>query len=90
MKNNYAQQLAWFEREEKPYLVKEIRTPSSHISGQFATSNPAPVQKRVLTRNNENSSQPIHSDPSLPERGPLDNIENLSNLCSTPTQGTLF
>lgn len=89
MKNNYAQQLAWFEQEEKSNLVKDIRTASSHDASRFAAPKPAPVQKRTLTKTPENPSRSSQNESSLSEREPLDNIENLTTLCSTPTQGML-
>lgn len=80
MKNNYAQQLAWFETEEQPHLVKEIQKPSSPAVSQYASSKPAPVLNRTLSKDPGPPSLNTSKDTLAVEREPLDNIENRKPL----------
>jgi hypothetical protein len=76
MKNNYAQQLAWFEKEELPHLVKEVQKPSGAAVSHYASSKPAPLLKRTLSKDSDPPSLNSLKDTSVVEREPLDNIEN--------------
>lgn len=86
MKNNYAQQLAWFEKEEQPHLVKEIQKPPSHAVSQYASSRPAPVLNRALSK--DPPSLNTSKDTMAVEREPLDNIENRKPLKRDNETGT--
>jgi hypothetical protein len=90
MKNNYAQQLAWFEKEERPNLVKEIQKPSNHAVPRYASSKPAPVIKRTLSKNLDTPSLHTEGDTSTDVREPLDSIENRTPRQPLATTGMCF
>lgn len=82
MKNNYAQQLAWFEKEEKPHLVKEIQTPPDRIESRFASFKPTRLPQRSLADPSKNIAQPVQDSPSEPAWQPKDDKENLNDYIS--------
>ncbi|KAJ2959615.1 hypothetical protein NQZ79_g4952 [Umbelopsis isabellina] len=87
MKNNYAQQLAWFEKEEKPHLVKEIQVPPNCTESRFATSKPARLPQRTLADPSNIIVQQIQNSPTEPEWQPKDDKENLGDYINTSAFG---
>jgi hypothetical protein len=83
MKNNYAQQLAWFNKEERPRLVKDIQVPPSHIEPRFASPKPAHLPQRALTNPSNLTSQNAQKlapvEPVEPERELKDDEENIGD-----------